>query len=51
MMYLTAVIKDEKASNDLLQSHSSFLLRNNMKTNTTSSLVIEIQFYTYILHR
>ena len=36
-MFLTAVIKDEHASKDLLQSNSSFLLRNSMKTNTTSS--------------
>ena len=36
-MFLTAAIKDEHASNGLLQSDSSFLLRNSMKTNTTSS--------------
>ena len=35
-MFLTAVIKDEHASNDLSKSDSSFLLRNIMKTNTTS---------------
>ena len=50
-MFLTAVIKVEYASNDLLQSDSSFLLRNNMKTNTTSSLIIEIQLYACNLHR
>ena len=32
-MFLTAMIKDEHTSNDLLQSDSSFLLRNNMMTN------------------
>ena len=31
------VITVEHASNDFLQSHSSFLLGNNMKTNTISS--------------
>ena len=31
-MFLTAVIKNEHTSNDLLQSDSSFLLRNNMMT-------------------
>ena len=41
-MFLTAVIKDEHASDDSLQSESSFLLRNSMMTkivseNTTSS--------------
>ena len=36
-MYLTAVIKDEHASNYLLQPDSSFLLRNSMKTIPTSS--------------
>ena len=36
-MFLTAVIKDEHTSNYLLQSDSSFLLRNSMMTNTTSS--------------
>ena len=49
-MFLTGVIKDKHASNDLLQSVSSFLLRNNMKTNTTSSLIIEIQLNAYNLH-
>ena len=44
-MFLTKV---EHASNDLLQSDSSFLLRNNFKTNTTS---IEIQLYACNLHR
>ena len=44
-MFLTAVIKDEHASDDSLQSDSSFLLRNSMMTNTTSSLIIEIQFF------
>ena len=36
-MFLTAVIKDEHDSDDSLQSDSSFLLRNSMMTNTTSS--------------
>ena len=36
-MFLTAVIKDEHASDDSLQSDSSFLLRNGMMTDTTSS--------------
>ena len=36
-MFLTAVIKDEHASNDSLQSDSSFLFRNRMMTDTTSS--------------
>ena len=36
-MFLTATIKDEHASDDSLQSDSSFLLRNSMITNTTSS--------------
>ena len=36
-MFLTAVIKDEHTSNDLFQSDSSFLLRNSLMTNTTSS--------------
>ena len=36
-MFLTAVIKDEDASDDSLQSDSSFLLRNGMMTDTTSS--------------
>ena len=35
-IFLTAVIKDEHASDDLLQS-DSFLLRNSMMTNNTSS--------------
>ena len=42
-MFLTAVIKEKHTSNDLLQSVSSFLLRNSMMTNTTSSLIIELQ--------
>ena len=50
-MFLTAVIKDEQASNVLLHSDSSFLLLNNMKTNTTSSKIIEIQLYANNLHR
>ena len=33
-IFLTAVIKDEHASDDSLQSDSSFLLRNSMMTNT-----------------
>ena len=37
------MIKDEHTSNDSLQSDSSFLLRNNTMTNTSSSLIIEIQ--------
>ena len=36
-MFLTAVIKDEHNSSGSLQSDSSFLLRNGMMTNTTSS--------------
>ena len=36
-MFLTAVIKDEHASDNSLQSDSSFLLCNSMMTNTTSS--------------
>ena len=36
-MFLTAVIKDEHASDDSLQLDSSFLLRNGMMTDTTSS--------------
>ena len=36
-MFLTAVIKDEHTSNDSIQSDSSFLLRNRMMTNTSSS--------------
>ena len=36
-LFLTAMIKDELTLNDSLQSDSSFLLRNNMMTNTTSS--------------
>ena len=36
-MFLTAVIKDEHASDGSLQSDSSFLLRNSMMTDTTSS--------------
>ena len=40
-MFLTAV----------LQSDSSFLLRKSMKTNTTSSEIIEIQLYACNLHR
>ena len=36
-MFLTAVIKDKHASDDSLQSDSSFLLRNSMMSDTTSS--------------
>ena len=36
-LFLTVVIKDEHTLNDLLKSDSSFLLRNNMMTSTTSS--------------
>ena len=36
-MFLTAAIKDKHASDDLLQSDSSFLLRKSMMTNTTST--------------
>ena len=36
-MFLTAVIKEEHASDDSLQSDSTFLLRNGMMTDTTSS--------------
>ena len=47
-MFLTAVIKDEHASDDSLQSDSSFLLRNiSMMTDS----IIEIQFYACNLHR
>ena len=49
-MFLIAMIKDEHASNDSLQSDSSFLLRNSMMTNTTSSLIIEIQLFACSLH-
>ena len=44
-VFLTAAIKVEHASNDLLQSDCSFLLRYNMKTSTTSSEIIAIHFY------
>ena len=50
-MFLTAVIKDEHTANDSFQSDSSFLSRNSMMTNTTSSLIIEIQLFACILHR
>ena len=50
-MFLTAMIKDKHSSNDSLQSDSSFLLRNNMMINTTSSLIIEIQLFACKLHR
>ena len=36
-LFLTAVIKDEHTLNNMLKSESSFLLRNSMVTNTTSS--------------
>ena len=36
-MFLNVVIKDEHASDDSLQSDSSFLLRNCMMTDTTGS--------------
>ena len=36
-MFVTAVIKDEHTSNGSLQSDSSFMLRNIMMTDTTSS--------------
>ena len=49
--FLTAAIKDEHTSNDLLQSDSSFLLRNSMMKNTTSSLIIEIQLFACSLHK
>ena len=49
-MFLTAVIKDEHISNDSLQPESSFLLRNSV-TNTTSSLIIEIQLFACSLQR
>ena len=45
--FLTAVIKDEHTSYDLLQSDSSFLLLNSMMKNTT----IEIQLFACSLHR
>ena len=41
---LTAVVQDEQASNVSLHSEASFLLCNNMKTNTTNSLIIELSF-------
>ena len=41
-MFLTALIYDEQASNDLLHLESSFLLRKSMKTNTTCSVIIKI---------
>ena len=50
-MFLTAEIKDEHASNDLLHSDFLFLLRNSMKTNTASSWIIEIQLYACSLHK
>ena len=50
-MILTAVIRDEHASNDLLQSDSSFLFRNRMMTNTISSLIIGIQLFACNLQR
>ena len=43
-MFLTAVIKVEHASNDLLQSDTSFLLRNNMKANTTAAKSLKFSF-------
>ena len=49
MMFQTAVIKDEHTDNEWLQSDSSFLLRNSMKANTTSS-EIEIQLYACNSH-
>ena len=36
-IFLTALIKDEHASNDSLQSDFSFLFRNRMMTNPISS--------------
>ena len=42
-IFLTAVIEEEEASKVLLQSKASFLPRDSMKTNTISSLIIEIQ--------
>ena len=36
-IFLTAVIKDKHAPDDSLKSDSSFLLRNSMMTDTTSS--------------
>ena len=50
-MFLTAMIKDEHTSNDSLQSDCSFLLRNSMVTNTTSSFFVEIQLFACSLHR
>ena len=50
-MFLTVVIKDEHASDDSLQSDSSFLLRNSIMTNITSSQIIEIQLFACNLHR
>ena len=50
-MFLTNEINDKHASNDLLHSDFSFLLRNSMKANTASSEIIEIQLYACSLHR
>ena len=50
-MFLTAEIKDKHASNDLLHSDFSCLLRNSMKANTASSKIIEFQLYACSLHR
>ena len=43
-MFLTAVIKDEHTSNDLLQSDSSFLLRNSMKTDSHRNSALFVKF-------
>ena len=43
-MFLTALIKDEHTSNDLLQSDSSFLLRNNMMTKLPAAKSLEFSF-------
>ena len=42
-MLLTAVVYEKQASNVSLHSKSSFVLCNNMKANTTNSLIIEIK--------
>ena len=49
-MFQTAVIENEHAENEWLQSDYSFLLRNSMKANTTSS-EIEIQLYACNSHK
>ena len=43
-LFLTAVIKDEHTFNDLLSPESSFLLRNNMMTNTPATKSLKSSF-------